>query len=277
MVYKDGFIAIVACNGKILREAIVAGEQVVTLPFMSDYSLLLKNKEARRAQVKVEIDGKDVLGGTSLIVAANSEVRLEGFLEGSTVRNKFRFIRKTQEIVEHRGDRADDGLIRIEFCFEQLKEERADHYHYHYDYTPDRYWPYPPVPLCTWKAGIIDCNSSQVVDQPNVVHQTFTDLVPGDQISCSFTGSSSQAIDNIGADEGITAPGAFVHQEFNHASIGALESNSHVIIIRLRGTTQSGANIAQPVTVKDKLTCSSCGKKWSSDHKFCGSCGTALV
>lgn len=274
MVYKKGFVAVVECNGKILRETNVEGEQVVTLPFMSDYSLLLKNKEARRAQVRVEIDGRDVLSGNSLNIAPNSEVRLEGFLEGNVVRNKFRFIRKTLEVVEHRGDRIDDGIIRIEFRYEKLQPEEQHIYHYdHYHYWGPWVLRYP-APIVTWvSTGIVDVGSTAApansVDCSGTTAPTST--ISGTYGTCMLDASQPRA------DEGITVPGRQTHQTFNPAYMGPLEANSHVIVIRLCGATQESVPVTQPITVSDKLVCSSCGAKWPSDHKFCGRCGTALI
>ena len=36
----------------------------------------------------------------------------KGFMEGMVARNKFRFIEKTKQISDYRGDRVDDGIIR---------------------------------------------------------------------------------------------------------------------------------------------------------------------
>ena len=138
MVYRDKFVAVVKCNGQVLRER---GEDV-NLPFGSEYSLLLKNLESRRVSVDIQIDGKDVLNGSSLIILPNEEFELKGFLEGMSVRNRFKFIKKTKQIQDYRGDRIDDGIIRIEYAFEKRKPERKTiihehHYHErHYDYYP---------------------------------------------------------------------------------------------------------------------------------------------
>ena len=77
------------------------------------------------------------------------------------------------------------------------------------------------------------------------------------------------------ADEGITVKGSEVNQEFRYASMGTLEEST-VIVIALKGITQSGQNISQAVNVQDKFTCSSCGTKSKSSFKFCPSCGTFL-
>ena len=78
MVYSQKFVAVVKAGGKILREK--EGNEVL-LPFGSEYSLLLKNLEARKALVKVSVDGKDVTGSSGIIIQPNSELELEGILD----------------------------------------------------------------------------------------------------------------------------------------------------------------------------------------------------
>lgn len=115
MMYNNNFVAVVKHGGRILRE----NGGVVRLPFGSDYSILLKNKDSRKAVVNVEIDDEDV--ATGVIVSGNDSVELKGALNGLSVNNCFRFIQKTREISNYRGDRPGDGLIRVEYKFEEYK------------------------------------------------------------------------------------------------------------------------------------------------------------
>ena len=119
MTYQDNFVVDVKQGGKILR----VKDGAVYLPFGSEYSLYLKNLNTRRASVKISIDGEDVLDNSILVLEPNSTSELQGFLRGTVAKNRFRFINKTKQISEHRGDRADDGLIRVEFAFEKPKPE----------------------------------------------------------------------------------------------------------------------------------------------------------
>ncbi len=47
MTYKENFVLVVKCKGEILRER----DGIVTLPFGSEYSILMKNLDHRRALV----------------------------------------------------------------------------------------------------------------------------------------------------------------------------------------------------------------------------------
>ena len=76
-------------------------------------------------------------------------------------------------------------------------------------------------------------------------------------------------------DEGITVKGAETHQGFRTITMGELEEPK-VIILRLKGTMSSGKKVETPITVKTKITCSTCGKKSKSNVKFCANCGTFI-
>jgi len=273
MTYKDYFVAEVKSNGKILR----IKDGAVYLPFGSEYTLLLKNLNTKRASVSISIDGDDVLDNSSLIIEPNSETELHGFLRGSVAKNRFRFINKTKQISEHRGDRADDGLIRVEFAFEKEKpepwivktiEEVHHHYHYHNDIKYDVYrgtpWYSPSGSLYYTNSG------GQSPEGMTGEVQAF---------NCSVQQSNTISQDSLGvepnADEGITVKGSEVNQQFNYASIGLLEE-AQVIVIQLKGLTQSGTTVSKPITVKTKLTCGTCGTKSKSSMKYCGTCGTFL-
>ena len=280
MTYKDHFVVEVKSNGKILR----VKDDAVFLPFGSEYTLLLKNLHSRRASVNVSIDGDDVLDNHSLILDANSSTELEGFLRGNVARNRFRFINKTKEISEHRGDKADDGLIRIEFAFEKpqiqpMIEKTIKEVHHHYD---------PPVKFSYYGTNadwIYTDNKSSAGKTPHDGESVMYTNCGSPPVSRSITDlSSNVTMDSLGVqniseipnvDEGITVKGSEVHQQFNYTSIGELEE-SNVIVISLKGLKDSGTPVAQPVTTKDKLTCSSCGTKSKSSFKFCPNCGTFL-
>lgn len=267
MTYKDQFVAEVKSNGQILR----VKDGAVYLPFGSEYTILLKNLNSRRASVKISIDGQDVLDNSSLILDANSSAEIEGFLRGNVARNRFKFIQKTKQIVEHRGDRPDDGLIRIEFAFEKpLPEPKIvntiKEVHHYYS-SPFTYTYYGSNADWSYNSGQQTCDS-----------------FPGEvtAMNCSIeTENMSRSInqEKLGvepnADEGITVKGSECNQQFRYASIGQLEQ-SNVIIIQLKGMTETGNQISQPVTVQAKLTCSSCGVKSKSSFKFCPNCGTFL-
>ena len=277
MTYKDQFVAEIKVNGKVLR----LKDDIATLPFGSEYSILLKNLNSRRASVKISIDGQDALGYSSLILDANESTELQGFLSGNVVRNRFKFIQKTKEIQEHRGDKIDDGFIRIEFAFEKEEPEiikktiiHEDHIYRRREYPPYFHWNYN-----NWFSD----NSSVKYGGGG----TFTSAVGRSMNSSGDTvrGISEQSVNMIQSsdmclglpeqDEGITVKGSECNQEFRYTVMGELEQ-SKVIIIKMRGMTSSGDTIETPVTVQTKLECKTCGTKSKSSFKFCPNCGTYL-
>jgi hypothetical protein len=253
-MYSNKLTVALKHNGKILRER----SGYVSLPFGSEYSLLVKNLNTRKVSINISIDSEDVLNNKSLLVYPNSETELKGFMDGMTARNKFKFIQKTKEISDYRGDRIDDGLIRIEFAFEKEKPEIIHHHHKHHHVNDDWYWPYRPYRYrgVTW-SNSVDCSFTSDSD------------VTGAMESSTLYGSNSFN------DDGITVKGSEINQDFNYGSIDEL-GQSHVIIIKLRGEKNNGTVIRKPITVKTKLVCPTCGKRSRSDLKYCSTCGTFL-
>jgi len=292
MTYKDQFVVEVKCKGKILRMR----DDFVYLPFGSEYSIYLKNLSSRKASVKIHIDGQDVLDYSSLILQPNSSTELEGFLRGTTATNKFKFIKKTKEIQEHRGDKIDDGMIRVEFAYEKDKpkrtiihEDHEHHHHHHHHHKYDHYhWNYNDwfsgdsavrygssmgsTPVKGVAESSFTMNNSRGMDsggEKGQVENAFYSNVTMDSLGTESLGAPLD-------DEGITVKGQEINQQFRYGTIGELEQ-AEVIVIRMKGVDpNSNATVQQPLTVKSKLTCSSCGKVSKSSFKYCPNCGTYL-
>ena len=77
-------------------------------------------------------------------------------------------------------------------------------------------------------------------------------------------------------DSGITVHGSESNQSFNSTSVRDLEPQEHCIVIQLKGETRLG-KIVNPVLVKTKVKCETCGRSSFSGAKFCDNCGTSLV
>jgi rRNA maturation endonuclease Nob1 len=74
------------------------------------------------------------------------------------------------------------------------------------------------------------------------------------------------------SDAGITVPGSKSTQSFQTTTVGAMETDRHVLVFKLAG----GSAVTKPVTVKHKPKCVTCGKQNRATAKFCTECGTAL-
>jgi len=250
MTYKDMFVTEIKYKGKILR----VKDDTVYLPFNSEYSLLFKNLNSRRAAVKISIDGQDVLEGKSLVVNPNETKELEGFLSGMIATNKFKFIQKTKQIQDYRGDKIDDGIVRIEFAYEKptIKWTFTNSIQYvNRDIPLDVYGNLTNSPRASFQYSSINSNVSNI------------------------SSYKSELNENLNYDEGITVKGSECSQQFSYITMNSLE-NPEVIIIRLKGLTELGNEIVKPVTVREKLICKTCGTRSSSSNKFCSNCGTFL-
>jgi len=279
MTYKDLFVAEVKVNGKILR---VRHDQVY-LPFGSEYTLLLKNLSSKKASIKVSIDGQDVLDYQSLILEPHEGTEIEGFLRGTTARNRFRFIHKTKEIQDHRGDKADDGLIRVEFAFEKPRpktkiEKVVKEIHHH--------WPSYPWAFYNTMDSFSDDSGNTPEGSKTAAPGSGDQLSKTVAYACAASSTlrsrdpniKSLGVESVTApltEEGITVKGSECNQQFVYSSIGQLEQ-SQVIIIQLKGLTETGNDINEPITTQKKLVCDSCGKSSNSSFKFCPNCGTFL-
>jgi len=301
-VYKQNLVVVIKVNGKILRE----DGDIVRLPFNNTYSILIKNLNSVKALVSVSIDGKDILNGNQLIVNPNSDVELERFVDDLNRGNKFLFIQKSKEIAEHRGDFIDDGCIRVEYSFEAQPEIQHHINHiYHDQYHYNNYWYYPNIypwtnyPTVTYSSGgtycsdnvnsgcndlndlvLRFCNVQNVQSvQQDTQKQINTNFVSAQGCNFSTSDVTLDSIDSFApkSEEGVTVKGSVSDQKFQIGSIGKLEDQKHVIILRLVGYKTNNEVITKPITVNERLICSSCGTSNVSINQYCRKCGTFLT
>lgn len=271
-MYKNNFIGVIKHKGQILRE--VDGD--VILPFGSQYSILLKNKDSRRALVDIEVDGENVLMGKSLIINGNTSQEIKGFMRDMSVTNQFKFIHKTKEISNYRGDRVDDGLIRINYSFEQEKIQPIT--------VVDDYpsWPFPKPGPCPRKPWEIKYCSSYNDNTSNSFIGSYSNSLTSNNAGSKTVTAATAAIaapvvvSQNYLDDGITVKGSKISQQYQYGNIGELESRSYVIVLRLKGKTKCKKVVTKPLTTKVKLQCSTCGRYSKSSSTFCYNCGTYL-
>ena len=255
MMYNNKMVAVIKVGGKILREV---GE-VVYIPFGSEYEISLKNLHTTRAAVTISIDGEDVLDGCRLVVNPDETSRIEGFMRDNAVSHKFKFIEKTQEISEYRGDKISDGLIRIGFCFEQQVSWMNTVHPTYYRKS------YEPV----YGSSSPDFASNQLVGG-------FSNNSLSSERSLDYQASQVFTNQVLVSDAGITVKGSESNQQFSSTKLGIMETTKYSMVIQLKGQVGSDI-IAEPVFVKTKLKCDTCGRSSSTNAKFCGNCGTSLV
>jgi hypothetical protein len=234
-MYSNKLVATVKVKGKVLREQ---GDKVF-LPWNSEYSIFIKNLNTQKAIVNIEIDGENVTQN-GLLVDSMGSIDLERFLGDSMYKGrKFKFIKRTSEIEDHRGVGSEDGLIRIGFQYEKVVRP-------YYPYVP----PYKPWENTWVRPWTVDPDS-------NWYGTVSTNSV--------LRGGSSFN------DPGITVKGSESNQEFTYGYIGALETESHSMIIQLVGIDD-----VKPITVKRKKYCPSCGREYKFGNEYCARDGTYL-
>ena len=260
-MFKKNFVAVVKCKGKILREY---SDGIVRLPFGSEYSIYLKNEETRPALVSIDVDGENVLKGHKLILDGGTSTEIKGFMRDMKETNRFKFIKKTKEISDYRGDRIEDGLIKITFQFEEE--------------VPT------PVITCgpTWSDvyylnnPIIGGGLRGTAGSSTKFGNSITEGSNEPNITCNFCCTDNGMLNNK-VDDGITVKGTKVNQAYSYGNIGTLESTRNVIVLKLEGETKVKKKaVAKPVTVKTVLRCETCGRKNKPLNNFCYNCGTYL-
>lgn len=240
-MYENKLVCALKVDGKVLREI----KDTVYLPFNSEYTILLKNLNTVKCLVSLELDGRDVGGGNKFIIQPGQSLEVERFISNGNLKegNRFKFIERTGKIEEHRGIKVEDGLLRIKFQFEMILPQLN-----HYDWN----------------------HTLRSRDIGRMYSKGPSDLIGG--VSCSVNSAYSATPTN---DVGITVEGSKSTQQFSSGHIGVLETQEHVMVVKLLGGTGDKL-VQEPVTVKRKQTCKTCGTKNSSKLKFCGECGTAL-
>ncbi len=267
MMYHKQFVTSVKVAGKIMREQ----KEVVLLPFGTDYSLIMKNLSTKRARVGVTIDGEDVLGGNNLVVNPNEDYELERWILNGNLSSgpKFRFIEKTGKISEARGDRVDDGLVRVTYAFELVKAPLLKLTDFNYGGTGQTPSSFHYGDTLRGGGDMMKGGGPQKMGMPS----TFSSQVRGQSLGNVVPDSISDPVAE--SEVGITTKGAESNQTFTRTSMGVC-GEEHVIVLYLRGTNDSGKLIVEPVDVKRKHKCETCGTINRSGQKFCGNCGTNL-
>lgn len=255
-MYSNKLVVAIKANGKILREF----DDVVALPFGTEYSILVKNLGETRVRFTVTIDGESATEDLYVLCEPGKEVELQRFIKNGNLQsgNAFKFIERTSKIEKHRGIRAEDGLVRIEYEFEvrSMPVNRPDPIPYSY-----KEWPWPSQ----GKINRVDSSSY-------TYSNSGTDEYAQYSAQCSVASNVLRS-----ASAGVTAPGSRVDQTFSMSNKPFLsDGKNYTIVLKLVGETKSGAPVVQPVTVKTPKVCPMCGTHCKYKDKFCKECGSAL-
>lgn len=254
-MYNDGFVVAIKVGDRFVEEK-SNGNFVV--PFNSEYTVRLKNRNNRNAVAKVYIDGEEVNGLGSFILDSNSTLDLERFVDKLDSGNKFRFVPLSNSGVKDKNN-GENGIIEARFQLVKPVEKPIiynDHHHHHHHYDFPRYntWPY--------KDDIVWCNNTtgKGMSSPTVTYNA------SNMDCCVDTGSAGPLM--ASDTKGATVQGSKSGQKFSYSYVGELEARETVIRVQLVGSSDD--------VLKDyyeKKHCSSCGKKYVTGDVFCSSCG----
>jgi len=272
-MFRNNFVCSLKVGNKFLKE----DGDIIHIPFGVEYSVFLKNLNSRKAVVKVSIDGKNVLDGSSLVVQPNSVLELEGFLDGNRAKNKFKFIKMTRQIEDFRGTTPEDGLLRVEFDYEKEPPLTKDivyipwqPYPYGHPWYPNYpYWTYNPI--ITWSSTASNASGQYTISGGGGHTSSIGPMATGNVNNSTYTVFNYCSDANTDTN-GITVPGNDVDQTFYSTYVGEMENHPTVITLKMIGTT---ANI--PVFTSDKKICQTCGISNRNKNKFCSSCGSHLT
>ncbi len=293
-MYSNKLVTSLKANGKILREF----KDTVYIPFGSEYSFLIKNLHTTRAVVNIFIDGEDVVEG-GLVVNAGQEIDLERYVKNGNLSagNRFKFIERTQSIEDGpRGIKLEDGLVRVEFQFEQPRPVLQPKWvpgHYEYSQNTNASWAVPMGSTTSEYRGVTDkftLTASGSISQMNVGGALRgIDYSNGEAVKATAAAAINSVVPNTAElhdgmatmdwcqnEVGITVPGSKSTQKFQHVTMGAMEPTKHTMVIKLLGETPDNKPVLAPVTVERKPKCVTCGKQNKAHAKFCVECGTAL-
>lgn len=333
-MYSNKLAVAVKASGKVLREF---NKDTVYVPFGAEYTILIKNLNSVRAQVKVSIDGTDATEGTWLVVPANGEIELERFIKSGNLNkgNRFKFIERTSKIESGpRGIKVEDGLVRIEYQFEKVYTP-APVYHFlptkRERWVKEEYydWPQQYFGSVCGTAGVAFNGdpTGKLSGGGSLSSSTFLNAVahagnaadegvamkgllrsrsiggsPTITASCAGVNSASSTVfmsanacsaamadgllSNTVAtfdspkeelnENGITVAGSESDQKFQTVGWFNVETEKHVMVVKLLGETEAGKPVVKAVTVKAKPTCTTCGHVNKAINKFCSECGTSL-
>lgn len=155
MMYSNKFVMCVLYRGEVQKEK---ANGTVTLPFGAEYSLRFRNKNPRRAVVKIYIDGENV-SGPGYVVNANDYVDIKRHHDKD---RSFKFVSlDSPDAYEHGKNGPNDdkvkGTIEARFYLEKetppkpiylpvIQDHHHHHHHHDHDYWPPLKNPYQPNP-----------------------------------------------------------------------------------------------------------------------------------
>lgn len=184
MVYSNKFVMAVLVNGEPQNEL---ANGVVKLPFGAEYTLRFRNKNNRRAVVKIFVDGENVSGG-GYVVPANNFVDIKRHHDKDRA---FKFVSlDSPDAVDFgkNGPNEDKqkGVIEARFYLEkEYKAPQVVHHHHHHDHWHPRptWWPHLTNPygsaLCSNDSSLESFSSNSIGGQSSPPTSSYKEIAKG--------------------------------------------------------------------------------------------------
>ena len=253
-MYNEGFVVAVKVGDRFVEEK---SDGKFVVPFNSEYSLRLKNRNNRKAVARIYIDGEEVNKLGSFILDANATLDLERFVNDLDSGNKFRFVPLSNSSVKDKNN-GENGIIEARFQLVKpvekpiIFDEHHHHHHYNYPY-------YNTIPMWPGRGDKFYCSTGKGTSSGAMMN------------CCTSVGDSNTVFaSNCSAEsKGATVGGSRSTQSFSYSYTGELETKETVVRVQLLGSADE--------TLRDyyeKRHCAECGKKYGLADVFCSSCGS---
>jgi len=268
-MYSNGFVVAAKINGQTVEEK----DGKIVMPFDTEYSLMLKNRNDRKAVARVYIDGEEVTKSGRLILDANGSLNLERYVEDMNNGARFKFVPLANEKVKDKGD-SEKGWIEVRFQLVKptqsqviYHEEHIYHKHHHWN----DYWTYPVYKGPYYFGDIVWTNfTGSSGNQPLTTYCSSNGDCVGTSLGSNVEKQFSAKIENnhLIEEAGATIKGSNSDQKFSYSYVGELEAQETVIRFQLVGTKD--AKVAKQYI---KTHCTNCGQRYNTNDKYCSGCG----
>ena len=271
-MYRDSYAMAVIVNGKVLKEM----DNTVVMPFGTEYTVRLKNKQRKQSVADVFIDGR--LAAKGIVVSANGTVDLERFVvDGNLASGPCFKLVPTKDGRVEQPDEMENGILEVKFYPEKdlptVKVVEHLNYHNYYQHRCHGHckqccWDFhcqlcrPNVKWCSNSGNAFSDNQYQVgtsMDWSMVSMNTASQSLSSRAIEgAQFTNALS-----TDSEVGATVEGSLSKQAFHTVHVDVDVDHPVTLQLKLRG-------------VAKLLETCSCGFK-RRDENFCPKCGTELA
>lgn len=213
MAFANQYVASIIYKNKIQREFNKDGQRTVQLPFDSEYSIRVQNKNSFKASVDILIDGISIFSsGKTLILNPFQTVDMERFVNDLNSGSKFKYVNLQKAIAEGHQDPSskDFGVVSIV-------------------YTPELV-----------RNTILTYTTPVYHDYNNPIFRSVGNSFTTNSVQTSFTSAVSATI-NVDTSVGGTVEGSKSNQQFQESNELVFwdYSNTTTIKIKLVGEDSS--------------------------------------